>query len=124
MNEFIRISESYYYTNFLILITSIICTTYCYKNRNHKKSIKYIYLYPLSSFIIQICSFFLFIFKSNYKVFFQAELTLEKIFLLIEYSSIAFFFYHELGKIIYKKLITIITLFYILYSMPFKTKKI
>lgn len=116
MYQFLEISKKFYYANIFLFFTSLLCAFYCYKNNNTNSHTKYLFVYPLSSTCIQLCSFIFFISLDNYERFFKIEIGLEKIFLVIEYFILSNYYYRELNS---KKIKIFISRLSILYSLTF-----
>lgn len=111
MNNYLQSSLNYFLTDILMFICSCSSFIICFLSRKKSTEFRILYLYPLSSFIIQLSLFFIYL-TSEQNTYSSIEIRAEKIFLIIEFICIYDFFKSGASNKLYKKHMLLIAIAY------------
>lgn len=115
MEEWWEERSYYYYIDFAMFFVAICATILCIKMKSRIKSLRYMFLYPLSS-VLQAFFTFYNEYSNSTESFFYENITIG-CFLIIEFYCLAWFYYQELAGFTGKKFIKLFALGYGLWIL-------
>ncbi|MFM7838663.1 MAG: hypothetical protein ACKO6K_03780 [Chitinophagaceae bacterium] len=128
MKDYLETSVQYYWMDIVMFFSSLICLFICFIHRQKHKELKYIFLYPLTSFLVQGLLFILYglLHYDNYPdghTYLPLEVIAEKFFLLTEFGCLSYYYYQIFTSTVLKRINLGITFGYGIVLLVFILRK-